>query len=338
MINKFQQIPIHRTYKISLLFWMFFFGVTSCSDGTNNVSDKVSDLPISQNIPQHWESFYSREEDKFLNKDGAKLYYQVFRPKAEAKKVLVVHHGFGEHGGRYLNLVDALAETGYIIYLIDARGHGRSDGERGVVGHFSDFFADLKQLIDIAKHKENVNKVTLMGHSMGAVITFLYASTDNYQDDLNGLVTSGLAIKVKTDFVMKIKKIIGALLATSMPTLTLNTGLDVNMLSHDKSVVEAYINDPLFHDDISTYLGDFLLNSYEPALLAAGRITIPIYMFHGKEDQVALFEGTIDAFENVASKDKTMKIFAGLFHATMNETPDERKIVFKALIEWLDKH
>ncbi|BDA80383.1 lysophospholipase [Leptospira kobayashii] len=285
-----------------------------------------------------WEQAYSREESTFNNKDGGKIYYQVFRPKNGAKRVLVVHHGFGEHGGRYTNLLDAIADKGYVVYLIDARGHGRSEGRRGVVDHYTDFFADLKQLIGIAKQKEGVKKVTLLGHSMGAVISFLYTGTDNNQEDLDGLIVSALAIKVQTDFVMDVKKAAGGFLAKLLPTLTIPAGLDVNMISHDKDVVAAYVNDPLVHGNVSTYLGDFLLNVYPLALESAEKIKVPIYMFHGKDDQIAVYSGTSDAFEKVSSKDKTLKLFDGLYHESMNETPAERALVFKELVAWIDKH
>ncbi len=285
-----------------------------------------------------WPNSFTREESTFENKDGGKIYYQVYRPMAEAKRVLVVHHGFGEHGGRYSNLIDALANKKYVIYLLDARGHGRSDGRRGVVGHVSDFFADLKQMISIAKNKEGVKKVTLMGHSMGAVISFLFTGTDNNQEELDGLITSGLAIKVQTDFVMEIKKGIGGFLANVLPTLTIPAGLDVNLLSHDKNVVDAYVNDPLVHGNISSYLGDFLLNCFELALNTASNITLPVFMFHGKEDKIALPTGTIEAFERVAAKDKTLRLFDGLYHETMNELPKDRGLVLKELVAWIDKH
>lgn len=286
----------------------------------------------------NWEQSYSRTESTFLNKDGGKIYYQVYKPKSGAKKVLVVHHGFGEHGGRYNNLLEAMATEPYTIYLIDARGHGKSDGRRGVVSHYTDFFADLKELIKIAKQTEGVSKVTLLGHSMGAAITFLYTATDNNQSDLEAYISSALPIKVKTDFVMDVKKSAGGFLAKVLPTLTIPAGLDVNMISHDKDVVKAYVADPLVHGNISTYLGDFLLNCYKLALEAATKITVPIYMFHGKEDQIALCEGSVEAFEKVGSKDKTLKLFDGLYHETMNETLNERKAVLKELVTWIQKH
>lgn len=285
-----------------------------------------------------WPNTFTREESTFVNKDGGKIFYQVYRPMSSAKRVLIVHHGFGEHSGRYSNLIDAFSNKEFVIYLLDARGHGRSDGRRGVVGHVSDFFADLNQLIGIAKQREGVKKITLLGHSMGAVISFLYTGIDNHQEDMDALITSGLAIKVQTDLVMEVKKGIGGFLANVLPTLTVPAGIDVNFLSHDKNVVEAYVNDPLVHGNISSYLGDFLLNCYELALNTAPNIKIPIFMFHGKEDKIALAAGSSDTFERVASKDKTLKLFDGLYHETMNELPKDRANVLKELVTWIEKH
>ncbi len=286
-----------------------------------------------------WETQYNREESSFTNKDGTKTYYQSYRPKSgETKKVFTIHHGFGEHGGRYGNVIEAFAGSGTAFYLLDARGHGKTDGRRGVVTSYTDFLADLKQLIGIAKDKEKVAKVTLLGHSMGAVMSLLYAGTDNNQSDLQGLVLSGLAIKVKMDFVMEIKKGIGSMLANLLPTLTIPAGLDVNMLSHDKTVVEAYVKDPLVHGNICAYLGNFLLSSYNFALECASKIQIPVYLFHGREDQIAVYTGTEDAFAKIPSKDKTIKIFDNLYHETMNELPKDRAIVLKELVAWSDKH
>lgn len=286
----------------------------------------------------NWEQSYLHEEATFQNQDGGKIYYQVYRPKKGAKRALVVHHGFGEHGGRYGNLLEAMADRDYAIYLIDCRGHGKSDGRRGVVNHISELFADLKELINIAKQKEGVKKVTLLGHSMGACVTFLYVATDNYQSDIDAYVSSALPIKVQTDLVMNVKKAAGGFLAKLLPTLTIPAGLDINMLSHDTSVVQAYAKDPLVHGNICAYLGDFLLNCYNLALESAQKITVPIYMFHGKEDRIALCEGTVDAFALVSSKDKTMKLFDGLYHETMNELPKDKAIVLKELVSWIDKH
>ncbi|TGK01219.1 alpha/beta hydrolase [Leptospira langatensis] len=286
-----------------------------------------------------WEQNYHLEDGTFAGAGDVSIYYRAYRAKdASNPRTLVVHHGIGEHGKRYDNLVEALSGKEYNIYLIDARGHGKSGGSRGVVTHFNQFLADLDRLIGIAKQKENAKKVTLLGHSMGALISLFYAGEPSYQANLDRLVLSGLPIAVKTDLVMNIKKGAGSLLAGAFPTLTVPTGLDVNALSHDKEVVKAYKKDPLVHGSVGAYLGDFLLNSKEKALEKAAKIQIPVYMFHGKEDAIALSVGTDEAFEVIPAADKTKRVYEGLYHETMNELPADKAKVLGDLVNWLQTH
>ncbi|MDI7202901.1 alpha/beta hydrolase [Leptospira santarosai] len=285
-----------------------------------------------------WINSYNLEDDTFMGSGECKIFYRTYQPKEGKKgnRVLVVQHGIGEHSGRYEFLVEAFAGTGTTFYLIDSRGHGRSEGKRGAVDSFSDYLSDLDQLLEIAKKKEKVSKVTLLGHSMGAAISTFYAEEGTNQGNLNALIISALPIKVKLDFVMKIKKGIAPLMADILPNLTLPTGLNVNHLSHDKAVVDAYVKDPLVHGMASTYLGNMLLNSEEPILANAGKIKIPIYIFHGKEDQIADSTGSEMFFEVVGSSDKSLKIYEGLYHETMNERIEDRTKVLTDLKKWFE--
>ncbi|TGL77139.1 alpha/beta hydrolase [Leptospira yasudae] len=287
-----------------------------------------------------WSNSYNLQDDTFVGSGGAKIFYRTYQPKEGRKgnRVLVVQHGIGEHSGRYEFLVEALAGTGTAFYLIDSRGHGRSEGKRGAVDSFSDFLSDLDKLIAIAKEKEKVSKVTLLGHSMGAAIVTFYAEEGTNQGNLSGLIVSALPIKVKLDLVMKVKKGIAPFMADILPNLTLPTGLNVNHLSHDKAVVEAYVKDPLVHGMASAYLGNMLLNSEEPILANAGKIKLPIYVFHGKEDYIADSTGSEAFFEVVGSQDKSLKIYEGLYHETMNERIEDRTKVLNDLKKWFDSH
>lgn len=286
-----------------------------------------------------WEEAYHLEDGTFVGAGDISIYYRAYRAKdAKNPRTLVVQHGIGEHSKRYGNLLEALSGKGYNIYLIDARGHGKSGGSRGVVTHFNQFLADLDRLIAIAKQKEGVEKVTLLGHSMGALIALFYAGEPSYQANLDRLVLSGLPIAVKTDLVMNIKKGAGSLLAGVFPSFAVPTGLDARLISRDKSVVEAYKKDPLVHGMVGAYLGDFLLNAKEKALERASHINFPVYMFHGREDGIALESGSEEAFNKIPSHNKTLHIYEGMYHETMNELPEAKKKVFDDLVHWLETH
>jgi acylglycerol lipase len=78
----------------------------------------------------------------FTSFDGLKLFYRFWLSN-QPKSVFIVH-GFGEHSGRYSELIESLKDTGYSYYLLDLRGHGQSEGRRVFVETFSDFSSDLK--------------------------------------------------------------------------------------------------------------------------------------------------------------------------------------------------
>lgn len=161
-------------------------------------------LQASDESKSNLENSYHIEDGKFTGVGNISIHYRSYRSKNASKpRVLVVQHGIGEHGGRYENLLEALAGKGYNVYLIDSRGHGKSEGDRGVITDFNQFLTDLNQLIGIAKQKEGVSRVTLMGHSMGALIALFYAGDPSYQANLDRLVLSSLPIEVKTNFIAK---------------------------------------------------------------------------------------------------------------------------------------
>lgn len=108
-----------------------------------------------------WINSYNLEDDTFTGSGESKIFYRTYQPKEGKKgnRVLVVQHGIGEHSGRYEFLVEAFAGTGTTFYLIDSRGHGRSEGKRGAVDSFSDYLSDLDQLLEIAKKKKKFPKL-----------------------------------------------------------------------------------------------------------------------------------------------------------------------------------
>lgn len=67
----------------------------------------------------------NHEDGFFKGIKDTKLYYQKWSPKTP-KGVVLIAHGYGEHSGRYMNVVDTLVPEGFIVYALDHRGHGKS--------------------------------------------------------------------------------------------------------------------------------------------------------------------------------------------------------------------
>jgi alpha-beta hydrolase superfamily lysophospholipase len=72
------------------------------------------------------------QERSFHSHDGTEIFYRFWpATSAETKGAVVLFHRGHEHGGRMAHLVDELHMPDYAFYAWDARGNGRSAGERG---------------------------------------------------------------------------------------------------------------------------------------------------------------------------------------------------------------
>ena len=91
-------------------------------------------------------------EEKLTSWDGAELVVPGVAPRsrpgrtAERAKRLILFHRGHEHGGRWQHVVDALALDDVAVFAWDARGHGRSSGERGAADSVAALVKDADAL------------------------------------------------------------------------------------------------------------------------------------------------------------------------------------------------
>src|SRR5579863_7569397 len=116
------------------------------------------------------------------------LAYQRWLPEGTPRAALIIVHGFGEHGGRYMNIVGRLVPTGYAVYALDNRGHGRSPGQRGHINDWSEFRDDLGAFVALVSTEQAGHPLFLLGHSMGGLIVLEYA--ERHPEGLRGVIAS----------------------------------------------------------------------------------------------------------------------------------------------------
>jgi pimeloyl-ACP methyl ester carboxylesterase len=108
--------------------------------------------------------------DGYFRSQGLLLHYLEWGRRSDPTLILI--HGFLDHGWTWESFVNALG-GGFHIVALDCRGHGDSAWLRQGYYHFPDYVHDLYFLI---RHLKKV-VVTLVGHSMGGTICFLYAGS-----------------------------------------------------------------------------------------------------------------------------------------------------------------
>src|ERR1700757_495592 len=82
-------------------------------------------------------------ENTFPSWDGTVLFYRAWIPSKPTNKALLLFHRGHEHSGRWQETVDALGLDDVAIFAWDARGHGRSPGERGTASSLHNVIKDV---------------------------------------------------------------------------------------------------------------------------------------------------------------------------------------------------
>ena len=264
------------------------------------------------------------KEGRFRGHKNLNLYYQSWLPAKAARALLLVVHGLAEHSGRYSNLADYFVPKGYAIFGLDHRGHGKSEGLRGYVDKFSDYLDDLKIFLDIIWSEHGNTKTFLIGHSMGGTIATAYAV--NHQRDLAGLILSAPTLKVGSS-VSRLDVVVAKALSALLPKMGIAV-IDASAISRDKAVVDAYVNDPLvYRGKIRARLGSELVNMIQKNLPhQMPELNLPILIMHATADRLSNPEGSTMLYELVNSRDKTLKLYEGLYHEIFNE-PEHRQVL-----------
>jgi alpha-beta hydrolase superfamily lysophospholipase len=236
-------------------------------------------------------------------------------PAGDARRLVVLVHGYGEHVGRYEHVAQALVARGATVVGPDHVGHGSSPGERALVDDFERVVDDLRAVVH---HARGDLPVVMVGHSMGGLIATRYAQ--RHGEELAGLVLSGPAVGLAP--VLE-----GWLAAPEIPS----DPIDVATLSRDPRVGEDYAADPL------VYHGAWKRPTLEAFVAADGRIaadrafgTLPLLYIHGADDQLVPVDLARPVIERLAGPDSELHVLEGARHEVLNELEREETVALVA--------
>jgi len=272
------------------------------------------------------------QEGTFAGNKGVSLYYKYWLPEKHVKAVLVFLHGATLHSGFYCALAERLEESCFAVYSPDLRGHGKSEGQRCYIDRFDDYLDDAGVFIDLISARQPGAKIFLSGHSMGGYIAGFYAS--KYQDKLAGLVMAGTGTIGSTLGVPGVLIAMAGITSTLAPRLGMNR-LPAEGFSRDKAVQDAFRQDPLvYHGRLPARWGAEMLNMLKELPSRAAEIKVPALIMHGSCDRFNIPDGSRILYELISSKDKTFKLYDGLYHDIFNEP--EKEMVMHDLAAWLN--
>ena len=271
------------------------------------------------------------ERDYLLSKDGLKLFYRAWLVE-QPDAVLCIIHGLAEHSGRYEHIAQFFVDNNISVYVMDLRGHGKSEGKRGHAKSYDLLLNDIEELMKQARSEYTETPIFLMGHSLGGNLVGNFIIKENV-NELAGFILSSpwvrLAFEPPQWKANLAKKVAGIL-----PSLTQSNELNTSDISRDPAVVQAYDEDPLVHGKISVRLFVDCYSNGMKLLETEKQIKIPGLVFHGTADKIT----DPKASEQFAAKCEKMEFvaFEGSYHETLNDL-DQQKVK-DTMLEWLKKH
>ncbi len=268
-------------------------------------------------------------EFTFTGAGGVTIFTTSWLPDTTPRDHLVLAHGYGEHLGRYRAVAEYFTAAGYAVHALDHRGHGKSGGTRAVIDSFANADADIDQLVDKVRGESGLARIKLLGHSMGGSLALNYAL--NHPEKLSGLVLSGPAIG---GGLPKLQALLLGLISRIAPALGM-IALDADAVSRDPQVVADYKADPLvFHGKVPARTAREMMHAVTTYLPRVGSMQLPCLLMHGSADTLVRVEDAQPVFDAIASPDKTVRIFDGLYHEIFNEP--ERLEVLRIVKDWLE--
>lgn len=291
-----------------------------------------------------------------IARDGTRLHVVHWKGEegesevaAAADMTAVLVHGLGEHSGRYAHVAAQLRTRNFDVWGYDHRGHGKSQGDRGVLADNDDMLYDCAAVIDAVLKEKRIetessgakqqHTLLLLGHSMGGAVVGRFVAEHTKAIDhrakwyrpVTYCVLSSPALAAD---LSHFQKFLNATVAKLAKDVTVSNGLAADWLSKDPKVVQAYLEDPLNHDRISGRLANFMFSASDVTLEAAPTWNVPTLLMYSAHDRCVAPRGSA-AFATAAPQVVvTGRPFETCRHEIFNEP--EQADVFACMVDWID--
>lgn len=244
-------------------------------------------------------------------------------PTGDARYLAILVHGYGEHIGRYDHVAERLVLEGAVVYGLDHRGHGLSDGERVLIDDFEPVVDDVGLLVAHAVRDYAGRPVVMIGHSMGGMIAARYAQ--RFGDQLGAVVLSGPAVG-RMEVLHQLKEL------DEMPDVPIDTAV----LSRDEAVQTDYANDDLvWHGPFKKPTVDAFVAMMDAINDGGSLGDLPTLWIHGSDDQLVPIDGTQPGIDVLQGTRFEQHVYPDARHEVFNEI--NREQVLDDVVEFISR-
>lgn len=239
----------------------------------------------------------------------------------EKDSTIIFTHGLAEYSKSYIEIAEFFQSKGYNVITYDLRGHGKSYGKRGYVDSYKDYVSDLNELVIYAKKKSK--KVYLVGHSMGGIITNIYAATYN---NVDGIIISSSP----TNYLNSIKSI------RFVPKVLINNKKLKTNFDDSKLVANnTYIKDEFDLDYVYLKIAtEVLIKGIKRLKKSYYKYTLPALFLYSQKDLLVDYSNGQYIMDHIASKDKQLNVYSNSNHNIFNDI--EKHQIYNDMLKWLE--
>jgi len=287
----------------------------------------------------------------------------IYTPIRKPIGVVQVVHGYGEHSRRYLHMISALNEAGFVVAADDHVGHGKTASDSDNWSNWGDkgymtMAEDEHKLRELVQNDYGGLPYFMFGHSMGSMIARLYVT--KYGEGLDGLIICGTSEKfpgleeISAEMENEIEAGNGEKVEASYQDRMFEWMTDRieqpntpnDWISKDPDIVSDHANDPF--NNFTSVPNIQSLNQFAQMIQQilgkkwAEKVptNIPIYNIAGDEDPVGMYgEGVyavsywlLDTNHNVKTK-----LYSGYRHEIHNHR-DIRDEVVQGIVDFANEN
>jgi alpha-beta hydrolase superfamily lysophospholipase len=246
-------------------------------------------------------------------------------------------HGLFDHCGRYDEMARHFAAHGLEVHAVDMAGHGKSTGDRGVIGDFEQLVTDVHEFI-VATLLQEVNlkrKYVIVGKALGSIVATAVvqcAMSDAVRKPSAFLMISP-AGKIRQSFKLySLRKAVARVAKTVAPKMSLAT-FNVSGMNRCPVEMQRYLDDPLVHHgSITSLTASTMLKAIDKQSFSA--IACPVLIQAAEHETVVDRDAALTMFECVPAALKVLKTYSESWHDLIHEPEPTRRQVIDDLVDF----
>lgn len=295
------------------------------------------------------DEFYARHSvchssEYITNSRGLKLFTQSWTPLPPTKitGIIAIVHGFTGETSWFVQLTAVhMTKAGFATCAIDHQGHGFSDG---LVAHIPDInpvVDDCISFFDTFRAKYDPSLPSFLyaeslGGAIALLITLRRSASSRKWDGLvlNGAMC-GISPKFKPPWPLEHFLFLLAAVAPTWQVVPTRGSLPEVSFKVDwkRRLAIASPRRSRARPRAATALE--LLRVCREVQGRFEEVEVPLLIVHGGDDVVCDPEGVEELYRRAASKDKTLKVYPGMWHQLIGEPDENVELVFGDIVEWL---